>query len=88
MVEETTTKQQETPISTVPEIKQEGELKPLSQDYYNQTSDEALNVIRNNLEDYKQRNPEFFKDYETFKKNFSYNARNEEQRNLLDQWYN
>ena len=88
VVEETTTKQQETPISTVPEIKQEGELKPLSQDYYNQTSDEALNVIRNNLEDYKQRNPEFFKDYETFKKNFSYNARNEEQRNLLDQWYN
>jgi hypothetical protein len=36
-------------VNTVPEIKQQGQLKPLSQDYYNQTSDEAQNKIRANL---------------------------------------
>ena len=85
--QETEIKQPETVGSTVPEIKQEWALKPLSQDYYNQTSDEALNTIKNNLEWYKQTNPEFFTDYESFKRNFSYNSRNEEQKNLLDTWY-
>lgn len=80
-------KQAETVGSTVPEIKQEWELKPLSQDYYNQTWSDAQEQIVRNLNNYKQTNPEFFKDYESFKRNFSYNARNEEQRNTLDTWY-
>ena len=77
----------ETPVSTVWEIKQQWALKPLSQDYYNQTSDEAQTKIINNLNWYKASNPEYFTDYETFKKNFSYDARNDEQKNTLDVWY-
>ena len=84
---ETPVKQQETVGSTVPEIKQEWELKPLSQDYYNQTSDEAQSKIINNLNNYRQTNPEYFRDYESFKKNFSYDARNDEQKQTLDSWY-
>lgn len=85
---------QETPIeqwenigSTGGEIKQEGELKPLSQEYYNQKSDEAQDTIRYNLNWYRQSNPELFSDYETFKKNFSYDARDDVQKNTLDNWY-
>ena len=85
--QETPTKQEETTVSTVPEIQQQGELKPLSQEYYNQTSEEAQAKIINNLNWYKQTNPEYFSDYETFKKNFSYDARNEEQKQTLDTWY-
>ena len=85
--QETPAKQEETAVSTVPEIKQQGELKPLSQEYYNQTSEEAQAKIINNLNWYKQTNPEYFSDYETFKKNFSYDARNEEQKQTLDTWY-
>ena len=85
--EETVVKQEETPVSTVPEIKQEWELKPLSQDYYNQTSDDAQSKIISNLNNYRQTNPEYFRDYESFKKNFSYDARNDEQRQTLDSWY-
>lgn len=79
--------QHDTP-ATPTEVKQEGALKPETQEYYNQTSDEALKVIKDNLESYRQTNPEFFKDYESFKKNFSYNARNDAQKNVLDTWYN
>jgi len=85
--QETPVKQQETAGSTVSEIKQEWELKPLSQDYYNQTSDEAQSKIINNLNNYRQTNPEYFRDYESFKKNFSYDARNDEQKQTLDSWY-
>ena len=77
----------ETPVSTVWEIKQQWALKPLSQDYYNQTSDESQTKIISNLNWYKASNPEYFTDYETFKKNFSYDARNDEQKNTLDVWY-
>lgn len=85
--QETPIKQQETVGSIVPEIKQEWVLKPLSQDYYNQTSDEAQSKIINNLNNYRQTNPEYFRDYESFKKNFSYDARNDEQKQTLDSWY-
>ena len=85
--QETETNQTETAGSTVPEIKQEWALKPLSQDYYNQTSDEAQSKIINNLNNYRQTNPEYFRDYESFKKNFSYDARNDEQKQTLDSWY-
>lgn len=85
--QETEVKQQETVGNTVPEIKQEWALKPLSQDYYNQTSQEALDKIVANLNWYRQTNPEFFTDYESFKKNFSYDSRNEEQKRALDTWY-
>ena len=85
--EETVVKQEETVGSTVPEIKQEWELKPLSQDYYNQDSQASQDKIVANLNNYKQTNPEYFKDYESFKKNFSYDARNDVQKNVLDTWY-
>ena len=85
--QETVVKQEETVGNTVPEIKQEWALKPLSQDYYNQTSQEALDKIVANLNWYRQTNPEFFTDYESFKKNFSYDSRNEEQKRALDTWY-
>jgi len=85
--QETPVKQQETVGSTVPEIKQEWVLKPLSQDYYNQTWDDAQNKIRYNLNQYRQSNPWLFSTYEDFKKNFSYDARNDEQKQTLDAWY-
>ena len=88
--QETTTTQTQTPVSTVPEIQQQGALKPLSQDYYNQTSDAALSTIRDNLNRYRQTNPEYFTDYDSFKKNFSYDSRNDAQKNELDtryKWY-
>ena len=78
---------QETAGSTASDIQQQGALKPLSQEYYNQTSDDALNTIRDNLNRYKQTNPGYFTDYDTFKKNFSYDARNDAQKNELDTWY-
>ncbi len=80
-------KQQETQGSTVSNIQQQGAMKPKSEEYYNQTWDEAQNQIRDNLNRYRQTNPEYFSNYEDFKKNFSYDSRNEEQRNTLDQWY-
>ena len=85
--EETVVKQEETVGSTVPEIKQEWALKPQTQEYYNQDSAEAQSKIIANLNNYKQTNPEYFTNYEDFKKNFSYNARNDVQKNLLDTWY-
>lgn len=74
--------------STTNDIQQQGALKPLTQEYYSQTSDDALNTIRNNLNNYRQTNPEYFTDYDTFKKNFSYDLRNDEQKNALDTRYN
>ena len=85
--QDTPIKQQETVGTTTNEIKQQGVMKPLSQEYYNQTNDVALNQIRDNLNRYKQSNPEYFVNYDTFKNNFSYDARNEEQKRLLDDWY-
>jgi len=85
--QDTSTKQQETVGNTVGNNQQQGAMKPLSQDYYNQTSEEAQNQIRDNLNRYKQSNPEYFTDYESFKKNFSYDMRDEVQKNTLDQWY-
>lgn len=83
----TETPKKETPVTTVSEIKQEWALTPLSKEYYSQTSDEAQTKIINNLNWYRTSNPEYFTDYETFKKNFSYDARNDEQKNTLDVWY-
>ena len=76
-----------TEVVETPEIKQEWALKPLSQDYYDQTSQEAQDKIIANLNNYKQTNPEYFRDYESFKKNFSYDSRSDEQKNTLDTWY-
>lgn len=83
----TETPKKEIPVTTVSEIKQEWALTPLSKEYYSQTSDEAQTKIINNLNWYRASNPEYFTDYETFKKNFSYDARNDEQKNTLDVWY-
>ena len=81
-------KQQQIVGSTTSEIQQQGALKPLSQEYYNQTSDDAQSKIISNLNSYKQTNPEYFTDYESFKKNFSYDARDDVQKQTLDNWYN
>jgi len=68
-------------------VQQQWALKPLSQEYYNQSNTESQDVIVNNLNNYKQTNPEYFSDYETFKNNFSYDARNDVQKQTLDTWY-
>ena len=80
-------KQEEMVGNTAPEIKQEWALKPQSQEYYNQTSDNALKIIKDNLNNYKQTNPEYFNNYEDFKKNFSYDVRTQEQKDVLDNFY-
>jgi hypothetical protein len=54
--QETEVKQPQTQGSTVTEIKQEWALKPKSQEYYNQTSQEAQNQIVANLNWYRQTN--------------------------------
>jgi hypothetical protein len=60
----------------------------LSQDYYNQSGADNLSTIVSNLNNYRQTNPEYFTDYDSFKKNFSYDARNDAQKQTLDTWYN
>lgn len=87
VIKQAPTKQQETVITTDTKNNQRGALTPASNEYYQQTSDEALNKIRNNLNQYRQTNPEYFSDYDSFKKNFSYDLRNDEQKNVLDTWY-
>lgn len=69
-------------------IQQQWALKPLSQDYYNQSGADNLSTIVSNLNNYRQTNPEYFTDYDSFKKNFSYDARNDAQKQTLDTWYN
>ena len=69
-------------------IQQKWALAPLSQEYYNQSNADSQDVIVSNLNRYKQTNPEYFSDYETFKNNFSYDARNDTQKQTLDTWYN
>ena len=86
-IKETPIKQNETVVSTDTKNNQTNTLTPLSNSYYQQTSDEALNTIKNNLNQYRQTNPEYFTNYEDFKKNFSYDLRNDEQKNVLDTWY-
>jgi hypothetical protein len=72
---------------TVEYIREQTKLTVLYQDYYNKTSDDAQSKIISNLNNYRQTNPEYFRDYESFKKNFSYDARNDEQKQTLDSWY-
>lgn len=67
-------------------VQQEWQLKPLDYDYYQQTSDEAQKRITDNLWDYWQKTPSYFTNYEQFKKNFSYNTRNDVQKQTLDNW--
>ncbi len=74
-----------TPKNTIP---QKWALAPLSQEYYNQSNTESQNTIVSNLNNYRQTNPEYFTDYESFKRNFSYDARNDTQKQTLDTWYN
>lgn len=69
-------------------VQQQWALKPLSQDYYNQSGADNLSTIVSNLNNYRQTNPEYFTDYNSFKKNFSYDARNDVQKQTLDTWYN
>lgn len=57
-------------------------------DYYTLWSQARQNDIVNNLNNYKQTNPEYFSNYETFKNSFSYNDRSDIQKQTLDTWYN
>lgn len=68
-------------------VQQQWALKPLSQDYYNQSNTDSQEKIVSNLNTYKQSNPEYFTDYDSFKRNFSYDARNDTQKQTLDTWY-
>ena len=68
-------------------VQQQWALKPLSQDYYNQSNTDSQEKIVSNLNTYKQTNPEYFTDYDSFKRNFSYDARNDIQKQTLDTWY-
>lgn len=56
-------------------------------DYYTLGSQARQDDIVSNLNNYKQTNPEYFSNYETFKNSFSYNDRSDVQKQTLDTWY-
>ena len=55
-------------------------------DYQNST-DARMQEITNNLNAYRQNNPEYFKDRQTFNTMFHYNDRDESQKALLDTYW-
>lgn len=66
---------------------QQGALVPETYNYYANESDEAQNKIINNLNQYWQNTPQLFTNYDNFKKNFSYDARTDVQKQTLDNWW-
>ena len=54
---------------------------------YQLNSDARMQEITNNLNAYRQNNPEFFKDRNTFNTMFHYNDRDESQKALLDTYW-
>ena len=66
---------------------QQGALVPETYNYYANESDEAQNKIINNLNQYWQNTPQLFTNYDSFKKNFSYDARTDVQKQTLDNWW-
>lgn len=61
-------------------------LEPWTYAYYNDDSDNRRNEIVDNLNNYWQSTPQLFNNYDSFKKNFSYNARSDQQKKTLDDW--
>jgi hypothetical protein len=54
---------------------------------YQLNSDARMNEIVSNLNAYRQNNPEFFKDRNTFNQMFHYSERDNEQKALLDTYW-
>lgn len=65
---------------------QQGELLPETYKYYSNDTDDAQTKIVNNLNSYWQNTPQLFNNYDSFKKNFSYDARTNRQKQTLDDW--
>lgn len=63
------------------------EIEPLPISEYQDNSTERQNQIVSNLNQYRTSNPEYMKDFDTFKKTFSYDMRIPEQKQVLDTWY-
>jgi len=62
-------------------------LTPLALSEYQDNSTVRQNEIVNNLNGYRQSNPEFLTNIDTFRKTFSYGLRSDDQKQLLDNWY-
>lgn len=62
-------------------------LTPLALSEYQDNSTVRQNEIVNNLNGYRQSNPEFLTNIDTFRKTFSYGLRSNDQKQLLDNWY-
>jgi len=62
-------------------------LTPLALSEYQDNSTVRQNEIVNNLNGYRQSNPEFLTNLDTFRKTFSYGLRSDDQKQLLDNWY-
>lgn len=65
---------------------QQWELLPETYKYYSNDTDDAQTKIVNNLNSYWQNTPQLFNNYDSFKKNFSYDARTDRQKQTLDDW--
>ena len=65
---------------------QEGTAKYTGQADYTLDSDARMQEITNNLNAYRQNNPEYFKDRNTYNQMFHYNERNDAQKALLDSY--
>lgn len=66
---------------------QKWELVPETYNYYSNDTQAAQNQIVSNLYDYYQKTPNLFNNYENFKNNFSYDARSDQQKKTLDDWW-
>lgn len=62
-------------------------LTPLALSEYQDNSPVRQNEIVNNLNGYRQSNPEYLINLDTFRKTFSYGLRSDDQKQLLDNWY-
>ena len=63
-------------------------LQPKELSEYQDDSTARQNEVVSNLNAYRQTNPEYMTDIDTFKKTFSYGLRSDQQKGLLDNWYN
>lgn len=68
-------------------VVKEGTAKETWQPDYQLNSDARMQEITNNLNAYRQNNPEFFKDRSTFNTMFHYNDRDDQQKALLDTYW-
>ena len=62
-------------------------LTPETYNYYSNDTQEQQDKIVSNLYDYYQKTPNLFTNYQNFKNNFSYDARSDQQKKTLDDWW-